>query len=113
MSNSIYFPADTREFRDLGFIRLFASFRPYLPSDRQQFGALITIDDAVVAAGSKGFGLHPHQNVEIVTFIHKGSGQHIDPISPSYSGVLNAVAVQAITAGTGIVHNEVNESETD
>jgi len=111
--NSIYLPAETREFKDLGFIRLYASFRPNLPAERKHFGALITIDDAVVTAGSKGFGLHPHQNVEIVTFVHKGSGKHIDPIIPSNSGILNAVAIQAISAGSGIVHNEENMSETE
>jgi len=111
--SSVHLPAETREFNDLGFIRLYASFRPYLPPERKHFGALITIDDAVVTAGSKGFGLHPHQNVEIVTFIHKGSGKHIDPNAPSYSGKISAVGAQAITAGSGIIHNEENDSETE
>ncbi len=113
MQNSIYLPADTREFKDLGFIRLHASFRPYLAPERRHFGALITIDDAVVTAGSKGFGLHSHQNVEIVTFIHKGSGRHVDPVAPSNSGQFKAVGAQAITAGSGIIHNEENSSETE
>ena len=86
------------------------SFKPDLPEERHAFGPLITLDDAILKPGAKGFGLHPHQDVEVVTFVVQGEIKHIDPNHDSHSGTLAAKGVQVITAGTGIVHNEENNA---
>ncbi len=86
------------------------SFKPDLPEERHAFGPLITLDDAILKPGAKGFGLHPHQDVEVVTFVVQGEIKHIDPDHDRHTGTLAAKGVQVITAGTGIVHNEENNS---
>jgi len=106
----LFHPADTREFKDFGFMQAHLSFKPHLPEGRKRFGPLITIDDGTLAPGAQGFGLHPHKDVEVVTFLVSGELKHIDPNVPSHNGTLFAKGIQVITSGTGIVHNEVNNS---
>lgn len=109
----IFHPADSREHKDFGFMTAQLSFKPHLQTDRQRFGPLITIDDGTLAPGAQGFGLHPHKDVEVVTFLVDGSVEHIDPNVPSHNGRMSSKGIQVITAGTGIVHNEVNASSSD
>jgi hypothetical protein len=71
---------------------------------------LITIDDAILNPGAKGFGLHSHKDVEVVTFVVQGEVKHIDPSNSIHTGTLSAKGIQVITAGTGIDHNEENNS---
>lgn len=111
--DTIFHPADTREFKDFGFMQAYLSFKPHLQEDRHSFGPLITIDDGTLAPSSKGFGFHPHKDVEVVTFLVDGELQHIDPDVPEHTGTLTAKGIQVITAGTGIVHNEINTSDSD
>ena len=111
--DTIYHPADTREFKDFGFMQAYLSFKPHLDADRHNFGPLVTIDDGTLAPAAKGFGLHPHKDVEVVTFMVGGEVQHIDPNVPEHTGTLTAKGIQVITAGTGIVHNEINNSNDD
>jgi len=106
----LFHPADTREFKDFEFMQAHLSFKPHLPDGRNRFGPLITIDDGTLAPGAQGFGLHPHKNVEVVTFLVSGEVKHIDPNAPAHNGTLMAKGIQVITSGTGIVHNEVNNS---
>ncbi|WP_170328165.1 pirin family protein [Ruegeria arenilitoris] len=108
----VYHPAATREFKDFGFMQAYLSFKPHLEAGRRRFGPLITIDDGTLAPGAQGFGLHPHQDVEVVTFMVDGEVSHIDPVVPVYNGTVKAKGLQVITAGTGILHNEVNNSRT-
>ncbi len=89
------------------------SFKPNLSENRRRFGPLITIDDGTLAPDAKGFGLHPHKDVEVVTFMVEGEVNHHDPNEPGHNGALKAKGIQIITAGTGIVHNEVNQSKTE
>ncbi len=111
MANSTFIHrAQTRQQADFGFMTAFLSFKPHLAPDRRRFGPLITIDDAVLSPGAKGFGFHPHQDVEVVTFLVDGEVRHIDPNEPAHTGTLRSKGVQIITAGTGIVHNEENHS---
>lgn len=107
----LFHPADTREFKDFGFMQAHLSFKPHLPADRKRYGPLITIDDGTLAPGAQGFGLHPHKNVEVVTFLVSGEVKHIDPNVPAHNALLSAKGIQVITSGTGIVHNEVNSSD--
>ncbi|WP_299902291.1 pirin family protein [uncultured Ruegeria sp.] len=108
----VYHPAATREFKDFGFMQAHLSFKPHLEVGRRRFGPLITIDDGTLSPGAKGFGLHPHQDVEVVTFMVDGEVSHIDPVVPVHNGTVKAKGLQVISAGTGILHNEVNNSRT-
>ena len=71
------------------------------------FGPLRVINDDTIAAG-RGFGMHPHQDMEIVTVMVEGELTHTD--SMGHSEVLRAGEVQRMSAGTGIVHSEMNHS---
>ena len=64
---SLYLPAQTREHVNFGSMEAYISFRPGFSAERQRFGSLMTIDDAEIPPRSKGFGFHPHKNVEVVT----------------------------------------------
>jgi len=91
-------------------MQAYMSFKPDLSEERHSFGSLITIDDAILKPGAKGFGLHSHKDVEVVTFVVQGEVKHIDPDNDMHTGTLSAKGVQVITAGTGIIHNEENNS---
>ena len=72
------------------------------------FGPLRVINDDRIAAG-RGFGMHPHQDMEIVTVMVAGQLNHRD--SMGHAEVLRAGEVQRMSAGTGVVHSEVNEGD--
>ena len=65
------------------------------------------INDDTIAAG-RGFGMHPHQNMEIITVMVEGELTQTD--SMGNSEVLRAGEVQRMSAGIGIVHSEMNHS---
>lgn len=71
------------------------------------FGALCGFADDVIAAG-QGFGMHPHQDMEILTIMVNGSQLHQDNQGNKFS--LNTGEVQAMSAGIGIKHSEFNGS---
>ncbi len=70
------------------------------------FGPLRVINDDTIAAG-RGFGMHPHRDMEIITVMVEGQLNHRD--SMGHAEVLRAGEVQRMSAGTGVVHSEVNE----
>jgi redox-sensitive bicupin YhaK (pirin superfamily) len=72
------------------------------------FGPLRVINDDTIAAG-RGFGMHPHRDMEIVTVMVEGQLNHRD--SMGHSEVLRAGEVQRMSAGTGVVHSEMNLGE--
>ena len=82
------------------------SFVPY----QTNFGELCGFADDVVEAG-QGFGMHPHQNMEISTIVISGSQAHKD--NTGSEGVIDENCIQTMSAGTGIVHSEFNASETE
>ncbi|GAA4354037.1 pirin family protein [Hymenobacter saemangeumensis] len=82
------------------------AFVPY----QTNFGELCGFAEDVVAGG-QGFGLHPHQNMEITTIVTRGSQRHQD--STGGESVIDASAVQTMSAGTGIRHSEFNASATE
>jgi redox-sensitive bicupin YhaK (pirin superfamily) len=110
LHQTLFLPASSRKFKDFGFMQAYLSFKPDLSEERHSFGSIITIDDAILKPGAKGFGPHSHQDVEVVTFVVQGGVKHIDPNNPLHSGTLSAKGIQVITAGTGIIHNEENNS---
>ncbi|AFR50977.1 pirin family protein [Gordonia sp. KTR9] len=78
----------------------------YDPSNTH-FGALLAVNDEVVAPGA-GFDLHTHQESEIVTWVVSGTLVHRD--SAGHSGVLYPGLVQRMSAGTGVEHSERNDA---
>ena len=84
------------------------SFAGHHDADWMGFGPLRVINDDTIAAG-RGFGMHSHQDMEIITVMIEGELQHQD--SEGNSGVIQAGDVQRMSAGTGIMHSERNESE--
>jgi quercetin 2,3-dioxygenase len=86
------------------------SFGPHYDPGNMGFSTLRVLNDDVIAPG-RGFGQHPHRDMEIVTWVVKGALAHRD--SSGGEGVLRPGEVQTMTAGTGIVHSEYNASETE
>lgn len=86
------------------------SFGPHYDPGNVGFSTLRVLNDDVIGPG-RGFGAHPHRDMEIVTWVLKGALAHRD--SSGGEGVLRPGEVQTMTAGTGIVHSEYNASETE
>ncbi len=83
------------------------SFGQHYDPANTHFGVLMVNNDDVVAAGS-GFETHPHRDMEIVTWVLEGSLVHQD--STGHSGLIYPGLAQRMTAGTGILHSEKNDS---
>ena len=85
------------------------SFAHYFDPTRLGYGALRVINDDVIKAGA-GFDVHPHKDMEIITYVRKGAISHRD--SQGNQGRTVAGDIQVMSAGTGIYHSEFNlESE--
>jgi len=81
------------------------SFANYYDPERMGFGPLRVWNDDVIQPGT-GFPMHPHANMEIITYIRRGAITHEDSLGNS--GVTHAGDVQVMSAGTGILHSEYN-----
>jgi quercetin 2,3-dioxygenase len=95
--NQQFYPANERGTNDIGWLKanFSFSFGPHYNPDRIRFGALRVLNDDIIAAG-RGFGTHPHDNMEIITIPLKGGLEHKDSM-----------------AGTGVQHSEYNASATE
>lgn len=85
------------------------SFANYFNPSRMGFGKLLVFNDDVFAP-SKGFGMHQHDNMEIITIVLDGFLKHED--SMGNSTILKKDFVQVMSAGSGLFHSEVNNSNT-
>ena len=83
------------------------SFAGHVDPNWMGFGPLRVINDDTIAAG-KGFGMHPHRDMEIITVMVEGELSHKDSIG--HSAVIHAGEVQRMSAGTGITHSEINRT---
>lgn len=80
------------------------SFDEYYNPRRMNFGALRVLNDDRVAPG-KGFGTHPHKNMEIISIPLKGKLKHGD--NHQNSRIIIPGDIQTMSAGTGIYHSEM------
>lgn len=86
------------------------SFASWYNPDRMGFGKLRVLNDDTIAAGS-GFGTHQHDNMEIITIVLSGTVTHKD--SMGNTGEVRAGEVQVMSAGTGVLHSEYNNSSEE
>lgn len=107
------FKAGTRGFANHGWLKAshYFSFAGYFSPERIQFGALRVLNDDIVAGG-KGFGQHPHDNMEIITIPLSGALKHKDSMSNKWIE-LHVGEVQVMSAGTGLYHSEMNAREDE
>jgi redox-sensitive bicupin YhaK (pirin superfamily) len=108
---SIFYPENERGKNDIGWLKanFSFSFASYYDPNKVNFGVLRVLNDDTIAGG-KGFGTHPHDNMEIITIPLEGGLEHKD--SMGNTGVINAGEVQVMSAGTGVYHSEYNASAT-
>lgn len=86
------------------------SFADYYNPERISFGSLRVLNDDAIEPGM-GFGMHRHDNMEIVTIVLKGALEHQD--SMKNKGLIKAGEIQRMSAGSGILHSEYNTSSTE
>lgn len=108
MAQSVYHPANSRGFIDLGWLKSYPtfSFGNYYNPNRMNFGALRVLNDDILNGG-EGFGDHPHDNMEIISIPLQGGLKHHD--SMDNVAVIGDGDIQVMSAGTGIFHEEHND----
>lgn len=106
------YPFDTLGQADYGWLkaRYHFSFANYHNPKRVHFGVLRVINDDIVSPGH-GFDSHPHENMEIITYVRKGAITHKD--SMGNEGRTAAGDLQVMSAGSGILHSEYNLETED
>ena len=86
------------------------SFADYYNQSRVAFGKLRVINDDIIKS-ERGFGMHPHRNMEIITYVRTGAITHTD--NQGNKGITKAGNVQVMSAGSGIIHSEFNYEKED
>jgi redox-sensitive bicupin YhaK (pirin superfamily) len=105
-------PGRERGTTEIGWLHSYHSFsfgRYYDPNNMGYRSLRVINDDVVEPRG--GFGMHGHENMEIITWVIKGTLRHGD--STGTDGEIRPGEVQTMTAGRGIRHSEINPSSSD
>jgi quercetin 2,3-dioxygenase len=105
-------PSEERHHENHGWLdtRWHFSFADYYDPQNQQWGALRVFNDDVIEPG-RGFGMHPHRDMEIITYVLSGKLEHRDSLG--HRGFIAPGEVQVMSAGRGIRHSEYNASKTE
>lgn len=100
--------ADKRFKAEHGWLKTYHlfSFNMYRELGNMNFGTLRVFNDDYID-GNSGFGAHNHDNMEIITIVHKGTLTHQD--SMGNTGNIKSGEVQYMSAGTGVTHAELNQ----
>lgn len=106
------FRKEDRGIKDIGWLKsnFYISFSEYCDPLKSAFGSLVAFNDDFVEAG-RGFGIHPHANMEIISVLLKGKMNHIDTLG--YKTVIEEGGVQIMSAGSGLRHEEYNIGEDE
>jgi quercetin 2,3-dioxygenase len=105
-------PGEDRGITKLGWLhsRHSFSFGQYFDAQQMGFRSLRVINDDVISPGT-GFGEHGHDNMEILTWVLDGALRHGDSLG--HTRRLEPGELQAMSAGSGILHSEYNDSKKD
>ncbi|MBO9592265.1 MAG: pirin family protein [Niabella sp.] len=105
-----HFKASERGVKDAGWLKsnFVFSFSNYYNPVKSAFGTLMAFNDDYLAPG-KGFGIHPHVNMEIISILLKGRMNHKDTLG--YNTEFEEGGVQIMSAGSGLRHEEYNIGE--
>jgi len=108
--NTVLHKANTRGHANHGWLDTHHSFSfaSYHNPERMHFGVLRVLNDDRVAGG-RGFGTHPHDNMEIISIPLEGDLEHKD--SMGNVALIKEGDVQVLSAGTGIFHSEYNRNQ--
>lgn len=102
--------SEDRGFTDRGWLQSSHtfSFTSYFDPDHSKFRSLRVLNEDWIQAG-QGFDSHPHENMEIITYVVDGELVHKD--STGMGTVIHRGELQRMTAGTGITHSEFNQTD--
>lgn len=109
---TVFHSHDSRGEGDYGWLhtRYSFSFADWYDASKMGFGKLRVLNDDIIAGG-QGFGTHGHRDMEIITIVTKGAVRHEDSMKNHY--VVKEGDVQVMSAGTGVLHSEHNNSATE
>ncbi len=112
MHNIIIRKSDERGFFNHDWLKTYHtfSFSEYYDEQFMNYHSLMVINDDTIKPNT-GFGLHPHKNMEIITYVLSGTLTHSDNLGNKEE--IKAGCFQVMSAGTGIVHGEFNHGNVE
>ncbi|GAC1425938.1 MAG: pirin family protein [Flavisolibacter sp.] len=104
---TVLFKEAARGKKDIGWLKsnFIFSFSDFADPTKSAFGTVVAFNDDLIDVGG-GFGVHPHQNMEIISIMLQGSMNHKD--SMGYTNIVHEDWVQIMSAGSGLFHEEHN-----